>query len=48
MIYDWYIQQQMQAATGIELEDEDFTWQFRGVASDHVNTRICCLSVRRC
>lgn len=38
MIYDWYIQQQMQAATGLELDDEDFTWQFRGVASDHVNT----------
>ncbi len=38
MIYDWYIQQHMQAATGIELDDEDFTWQFRGVASDHVNT----------
>ncbi|EAM8210914.1 hypothetical protein ABC356_000014 [Salmonella enterica] len=27
----------MQAATGIELDDEDFSWQFRGVASDHVN-----------
>ncbi|MGG5930921.1 hypothetical protein ACQSDP_14505 [Salmonella enterica] len=38
MIYDWYIQQHMQAATGLELDDEDFTWQFRGVASDHVNT----------
>ncbi|HGA5965015.1 TPA: hypothetical protein ACIS4C_000636 [Salmonella enterica subsp. enterica serovar Java] len=38
MIYDWYIQQQMQAATGLELDDDDFTWQFRGVASDHVNT----------
>ncbi|EHX6757525.1 TPA: hypothetical protein ACIVQF_004731 [Salmonella enterica subsp. enterica serovar Muenchen] len=38
MIYDWYIQQQMQAATGLELNDEDFTWQFRGVTSDHVNT----------
>ncbi|EJN1667667.1 hypothetical protein AADY61_001626 [Salmonella enterica] len=38
MIYDWYIQQQIQASTGLELDDEDFTWQFRGVASDHVNT----------
>ncbi|EBH2785819.1 hypothetical protein DMO59_26915 [Salmonella enterica subsp. diarizonae] len=38
MIYDWYIQQHMQAATGLELDDEDFTWQFRGIASDHVNT----------
>ncbi|EBH8655710.1 hypothetical protein DYL80_21525 [Salmonella enterica subsp. enterica serovar Minnesota] len=38
MIYDWYIQQHMQAATGLELDDEDFTWQFRGVSSDHVNT----------
>ncbi|MBJ2929914.1 hypothetical protein JGA98_04855 [Salmonella enterica subsp. enterica serovar Newport] len=38
MIYDWYIQQHMQAATDLELDDEDFTWQFRGVASDHVNT----------
>ncbi|EBX2873185.1 hypothetical protein DRL66_07940 [Salmonella enterica subsp. enterica serovar Muenchen] len=38
MIYDWYIQQQAEAAYGLALDDEDFSWQFRGVASDHVNT----------
>ncbi|MFI7787043.1 hypothetical protein EN46_27250, partial [Citrobacter amalonaticus] len=38
MIYDWYIQQQTEAAYGLALDDEDFSWQFRGVASDHVNT----------